>query len=716
MNLSQVLQTALPELPPQLSVDVLPRLHPRLIAREHIEREGPVVVCVIPGGAAHFFRLTRLQYQLVQLFDGKRSYNEVATLFSQQGGMELTAQQTKDFADSLEKVDFWYRTPQEESAVLAHQLVEERHKFIKRKKAHVDLATIEIIYFNPDKYLTWAYRKLKFMYSNWFFVWSLFMFLVMGTILGSHWREVWADSVYFYNLTGQGIGHVFEFFGVFLVLGAIHETAHGVTCKHFGGRSHRMGFFTMYLAPGVFCDVAEVFVYGGRWARIATVAAGVWSEIILCSYLSVVWWLTPAGSTVHNLAYMIILSGGIFAVLINWNPLSRMDGYFILSEALRFFDLKGQSTAYLVGLVRKHMFRLPATIPAMPPLRRVGFVTYALLSGLYCYSLLLFFVRVLYHVSYFYSPLWAFLPAALLAFLIFKGRIRKLAAFVKELYLDKRELMRAHWNWMTAGAVVGAVLLLAPLRHDFVEQRFVLEPIQRAVIRAQVPGRVMQVEAGEGDLVRAGDAIVRMRDLALESQAAEAETQYRVALSRATEAQLRYADFGAADQQRRQLQERFQTLREQQEKLDIVSPIAGRVITPRVRDLAGSYVVAGTEIAEVVDTSAMKARVYVPEPEFQKLKEVTGSTLRLDARWSSMAGQVVAISPTSRELAPGLEPPPKYQGMHVPVYFVVDVLIPNRDGQLRDGMTGTAKIYGGRQSVAGSVLRPVVDAVSRRLW
>lgn len=716
MNLSQILQTALPEIPPQRPPDIMPRLHPRLIAREHMERDGPVVVCVIPGGAAHFFRLTRVQYQLVQLFDGKRTHQEVAQLFERQSGIALTAEQARDFADGLEKVDFWYRTPQEESAVLAHQLVEQRAKFIKRKKAHVDLTTIEIIYFNPDKYLTLAYQKLKWMYTNWFFAWSLFMILVMGIILGSHWSELWADSVYFYDLTGQGIWHVFEFFGIFLVLGAIHETAHGMTCKHFGGHSHRMGFFTMYLAPGVFCDVAEVFVYGGRWARIATVAAGVWSEIILCSYLSVVWWLTPVGSTIHNLAYMIILSGGIFAVIINLNPLSRMDGYFIFCEIFRFFDLKGQSTAYLVSLVRKYIFRMPAAIPPMPPLRRFGFVTYALLSGLYCYSLLLFFVRVLYRVVYFYWPLWAFLPASLLAALIFKGRIKKLMTFLRELYVDKKPLLRKHPLVAVAGAAVAAVLLFAPLRRERVEERFILEPVDRAVVRAVVPGRVVQVSADEGDMVQAGHSIARLRDLNLDSEVGAAEAQYRVAMSRATDAQLRYADYGAADQQQRQFGERYHMLREKQQKLNISSPMTGRVITPHVHDLMGSYLVAGTPLAEVANTSTMKARVYVQEPEFEKLKQVTGSVLRLDASWWSVEGKVASISPTSRELAPGLVPAPKYQGMQVPVYFVVTVNLPNADGQWRDGMTGTAKIYGTRRSLAASMLQPVVDAVAWRLW
>jgi len=190
----------------------------------------------------------------------------------------------------------------------------------------------------------------------------------------------------------------------------------------------------------------------------------------------------------------------------------------------------------------------------------------------------LFFVRVLYRVVYFYWPLWAFLPASLLAALIFKGRIKKLMAFLKELYADKKPLLRKHPRVVVAGAAVAAVLLFAPLRREKVEERFILEPVERAVVRAVAPGRVVQVSADEGDMVQAGHSIARLRDLNLDSEVGAAEAQYRVAMSRATDAQLRYADYGAADQQQRQFGERYHMLREKQQTLNISSPITGKVL------------------------------------------------------------------------------------------------------------------------------------------
>ena len=716
MNLSQVLTEALPELPPQYQLDRPPQVHPNLISREHLERDGVYVRSIIPGGPPHFFRMTKLQHQVAMLFDGKNSYAEVADLCAQRLKIRISEQEVKKFADMLEREEFFYKTPQEESEIIAHELTSQRNKVVKRKRAKVDTSTIELYYFNPAKMLDWMYAHFKWMYSPWWFAWSLVMIGVMFVILGSHWSTLWNDTLYFYNLTGQPLYHVFEFFGIFLVLAFIHESAHGMSCHHYGGKSHRMGFFLMYLAPGCFCDAAEAFVRAGRWGRIVTVGAGIWSEIVLCSYLSVLWWLTPPGSWVHNLAYVFILSGGVLAVLINWNPLSRMDGYFIFCDLLHFHDLKGQSTRYLVGLVRKYICHLPAKLPALPPLRRIGFVTYALLSGAYCYFLLGAFCRLTYRIMRFYWPLWAFVPATLLALLIFKSRIKKLARFLTELYLDKRDVMRKNWKPLAAGGAIALILLLLPLKRECVEEHFVLEPVQRAVLRAEVPGRVTDVLADEGQLVPAGASIVRLRDLGLESEAAEATSEYHMAAARARDAELRYTDYAAAEQRKLALATAYRVAGEEQQKLDIRAPFAGVVVTPRVRDLLGSYVIAGTEIAEIADLSNMRARVFVPETEMRKLETVSDNALRMESDWTARHGQVEAISASSRDLAPGLVPLPKYQGIRTPVHFTVDIILTNPDGHLRDGMTGVAKIYGRRRSILGSLLEPVEDAVARRLW
>ena len=55
--------------------------------------------------------------------------------------------------------------------------------------------------------------------------------------------------------------------------------------------------------------------------------AGVWSELMICALATPIWWGTPPNTTLHNAAYMVMLMTGIAAILLNWNPLMRLDGY-----------------------------------------------------------------------------------------------------------------------------------------------------------------------------------------------------------------------------------------------------------------------------------------------------------------------------------------------------------------------------------------------------
>ena len=245
----------------------------------------------------------------------------------------------------------------------------------------------------------------------------------------------------------------------------------------------------------------------------------------------------------------------------NWNPFARMDGYMLFTEYFRINDIKAVSTQWLISWIRVRIFHLPGSVQAISRLRAACYTAYALASGVTCYSLLLFFVRIVDRLAYYYTPQWAFVPAWLLALRIFRSRILKLGHFMKELYLDKKDVLRAHWKPIAAGTAALLVVGCLPLRRDTVKERFVLEPVQQAVLRAQVPGRVVAIRVGEGQQVAAGTIIASLQDLGVQAQAAKAAADYQVAEARAMNAQLRYADYARAEQERRQARTAYRMAR-----------------------------------------------------------------------------------------------------------------------------------------------------------
>lgn len=713
MNLGQVLHEALPEAPPPSVEDVYPRVHPNLIAKEHTDREGTMVRVIPPGGEL-LFRLTKQQYELVKLFDGQRSYAQVAVLFFKKTGVRASEQQVRAFADSLDKGNFWYRTPQEQSILMCHKLLHDRHTHANGAMSG-DLARIDLLFFDPDRYLTWLYKYLWFMYTPWFFALTAVLLITAIGLLSARWDEVFADSVAYYNLTAKGPLELGLFFLDFVLLGAIHETAHGLTVKHFGAGVHKMGFYLVYGVPAMFCDVTEVYVHGGRWARIMTTFAGVWSEMMLVSVVTFVWWFTPRGSFIHDVCYTIILAGGILVVLINWNPFSKLDGYFLFNEIFHFFDIKSQSTTFLVQWIRKYIFHLSAKVPVLPVRRQFGFAAYALLSGFYCYGMLLFFVRIAYKIADKYSPTWAFLPAFLLFLFIFKSRIKKLIAFCKEVYVDKKPLLRAHARAIAVGATAVLLLLLLPLFHEGTEQPFVLRPVSRALLHAESAGEISGVNVREGQHVQAGMAVATLTNMGLESRRAYADTQLRLADYKLMQSQMRSQVSMPAMQAANRFREERNAADQQLKRLTVLTPIAGTVISAHPEQLQGRFVEEGTELLEVADESVMEARVFIPESELKQVQDLRAASLRPEGRWGSIAATIVALSPDAYEVDPGLMAASKYKGVKPPKFYLLTVQVAN-DGTLRSGMTGRVKLFGRRRSALALTLEPVLSAVARRIW
>ena len=227
---------------------------------------------------------------------------------------------------------------------------------------------------------------------------------------------------------------------------------------------------------------------------------------------------------------------------------------------------------------------------------------------------------------------------------------------------------------------------------------------------------VVSVHADEGQQVEAGAPLARLRNLKLETEAAQARADYDQMSARSLQLQLRYGDYSATERERQRLAERSRILAEEALRLDVRSPIAGVVTTPRVHDRLGSYVEAGTELAEVSNLSTLRARIYLPEFEFRKARTDAPVHLHPDSSFAVLQGKVERVGPVAREIEEGLLPQSAYRGARLGSFYVFDIHLDNPGQRLRPGMTGTAKIYGRRRSLAGMLLEPVQEFVARRLW
>ncbi len=209
--------------------------------------------------------------------------------------------------------------------------------------------------------------------------------------------------------------------------------------------------------------------------------------------------------------------------------------------------------------------------------------------------------------------------------------------------------------------------------------------------------------------------MLEIRNLDLESEAAQTRSELNTATARATYASLHYTEFGAAEQERQHLSENDRLLSDKLSQLSVVSPISGVIVSPHTEDLSGRSLDEGDLALQVADVSEMKAEVYIPE--FSLHDAHPGEQVRLlpQGQVTPVSGVLSQISPAAAPIADGLIQKNQLQGINAPRFYLGTVLLAN-NGSLMPGMTGSAKILAGKRSLAGLAFRFGGEFIQRKIW
>ena len=156
-----------------------------------------------------------------------------------------------------------------------------------------------------------------------------------------------------------------------LVVILIHELGHAFACRRFGGECHELGIMFLVLIPTPYVDASTAWAFPNKWHRIFVGAAGMIVELFFAAICVFVWLNTNPNELISQLAFNAMLVAGVSTVIFNANPLLRYDGYYMLSDWLEIPNLQQKSKDYLLGLIKRHVFRVKAHQP-LPPGERAA--------------------------------------------------------------------------------------------------------------------------------------------------------------------------------------------------------------------------------------------------------------------------------------------------------------------------------------------------------
>lgn len=381
---------------------------------------------------------------------------------------------------------------------------------------------------DPTRLFDLIVHRIGFFFTPVFVMISVwFIFLGIWTLI-ANWSEY-----------AQNLSRLYDFAAVPYLLGTnllmitMHEFAHGLTLRYFGGGVREIGFMMIYFQPAFYCNVSDAWLLPEKGKRLWVSFAGPYFELFLWSLATLTWRITETDTWINYLSLIIMTTSGI-KTLANFNPLIKLDGYYLLSDFVDIPNLRGKSFRYIGDVTKKLVGTHIDSNQKISRRERFIYITYGGIATVFSFFLL----------GYGAIQLGGFLiannqPLPFAAFLGFVGlrfrdRIARLFGSQKTIrkasdngssssngslkpdHQDSPKESKPARKWgikRYAFGLIGLLIvgtLLFGWTELVVKGPFVILPVHNADIHTEVEGIIEEIRFKEGELVKAGDVIAHL--------------------------------------------------------------------------------------------------------------------------------------------------------------------------------------------------------------
>jgi putative peptide zinc metalloprotease protein len=667
--------------------------------------DGATRYVVRAGATGKYLRVGEPEAALLSLMDGTRTLEEIRTSF---------VARTKEVLDLADIAGFLHRMRKDQvvepTAEGRNLLLVEKARQVRKERMFAgkmgSLFFMRVKLLDPDVLLTRVERWVRWIFTPAFLVFAALLVLAAAATIWVNSEEILGRVKNFLLISaGSGVG-LLGIWATALFIVCLHETGHGVACKHWGGEVHEMGFLLMFFQPCFYCNVNDAWTFESRAAKLWVTAAGGVVEVLLGSAAVLVWAATEPGSAIHGVCYLVFMISLSGTLLFNLNPLIKLDGYYLLADLLRIENLRDRSIAQLSRLFKTKV--LGKTVPPVATTLREAWIlsAYAVASSLYQALLVTgILVLILGSVSGGEGP--GILTLLLLGFVAWMILKRPLGA-AKEALMQvadgqvKRHGTRGALLRAGAGAAVLVGLsFLVPWRVTS-DAAATARPCRVAEVRSPLEGIVGEVLVADGDRVKAGDPLLRLEVPVQEALAMQArgfaEKKRREALERRSKGDAANAEAMEKDAEAAEI--RAAGLEKRLASAVVPSPMDGWVLTRRPGDLRNSPVKRDASLLRVGDCSRIRFHAVMDARRVGPVSVGMEATVRL----RSFPGEPFAAKVVSVSRQPLDAKDDRLQEATGPHWEVV-VEAHNPGLRVRPGMTGETRVLLERTSLAGAVAR-----------
>jgi putative peptide zinc metalloprotease protein len=595
-------------------VNLKARLRPSAqISRQYYRGERWYVVRDPAGNQYH--RLSDAAYRFVGLLDGSRTVGEAWELVGGQLDDEAPTQpEVIQILSQLHAANLLESDVTADSDVLLR-----RHKKQLKRKMQGRLMNIlfpRLPLWDPDRVLKRWMPLVRHLMSP---IGAIIWLIVVGAavvMLVPEWTNFQKSYMDALSI-GTNPEKAFYLWAMFWLLKFCHEMGHAFSCRRFGGECHEMGIMFLVFIPTPYVDASSAWAFPSRWQRMFVGAGGMVVELFLAAIATFIWLNTTPGVPIwgfpiNELACDAIMIAGFTTVIFNANPLLRYDGYYMLSDYLEIPNLQQKSKDYLLGLIKRHVFRIKSQQPLPPAGQRAWLFFYGLASTAY---------RIFVGIAIILLVAW---QVPVLGVMMAMGGVVtwlvvpvvktfRYLALEPELH-RKRGRAVAFTLFVAAAAVVLFGLIKFPVH---VDAQGIVEPDRKEVVNAKWDGFVSDIRVKDGQWVKQGDVLVVMSDPEIDTLIKRLDAT--LAAVKLKEQQSR----GSGEMAQNKIDkidietytEQLKATQTQKDALTVRAPIDGQVIAPDLKFMPNKFLKRGDQVCRVETNDKLLVRATVEQRE-----------------------------------------------------------------------------------------------------
>lgn len=640
----------------------LPSLHPSLKLFRSADSDGEPSWSLHNPVANTYFKIAWAEFECLARFSKVKTAQELIALVTSETTVSVDADDLKTLIIFLH-----------ENGLLA--LSGRDVPFVEKKQALWKKILHSYLYFTiplfePEAFLKRTLPYVRPLMSRPFLMLMGLLFIV-GTLMTLQRTDEFLHSfAAFLSLEGIIRGLI-----VLIFIKIVHEFAHAYTSIKYGIPVPHMGVALIVMYPVLYTETTGGWQLSSRRARFHIAIAGVTAELCLAAIFLIVWNMMPAGGVGQSISFTVVAVSLLGSLLVNFNPLMRFDGYYMMSELVGIDNLQTRACDFARWNIRRILFGLKDDVPEYLPAEKQKFLTiFGITLLVYRFFLFTGIAILVYHV--FFKPLGLIMFAIELGWFV----VLPIWSELKIWWQRRRDILsQRRAKILIATLCAGVILFVLPWQRT-VYMPGVLHAEHYSAIYPYAPSYIEDMKVKEGQRVEAGQELARLTSRSLDMDVKGAtqnlERMRRLQRRIQTDPALLQQKYPAIDLEIAKAEQKLKALQEQQKKLVVIAPFSGQVrdLDPDIK--AGRFVKRTDLLFRVIDPGVQTVTAYVAEDDLYRLQPGDKAAFIADGTpFHSVPLQVSSLATTDADMLSWPEVASLFKG---PVPAEID----RRSGQL----------------------------------